>query len=778
MKNVLGKKLKLWVVLVECLIAGISIVMDYFFNITMEKIETVSSTLFGLLPIAAGFTISAYLLFVELYKDRYSYKFIKGKVFYKIIRDLISIATSVVIGIITIALGFGLIVNCAFIFCAILSTVVTVWDLFYVCKSMTISAYVKDYCSRLTKSLSNKSNTIEQKDFNDLYRLLEECIAREEYLVAKQMSDESGKIFRSFLENSISIISNGEDGKKINESFERIAKFGMRQLELCDSTDAEMLIHDISGQQYENLYFCIKTNQYEWFSKYLDEMTTQFYWATVNKRIRIVEMIHSIFCCVLEKTIEDEKNDWSRLLVEKVSDAVFAAGSVSDSDLAEHYIKFIILGLENTKDNELYELMFARLKEYTFMLNHYGNPAKEYIRIYSYYFNRICKDGDCEKIEHFIQMIFETSIQNNSDSIWAEFKVYCINQMEEAKLDKEKIDKYQMKLLSQIIDMREAYIGGLRLPDYKTTIYDGLYSSERVQRVCDEVRELLNRAILRENLVFFYRLLQEWTDCICYSQKNQKDIQVDMFEIYIWLVDRTRNISNRQFSEVAFGLMHEAIRKLDDSSSISDSFGDRIIDGITNLARSMDSEAHVVLLRSIDTLSSFVDDRESVDKIVYRFSTSKEKRRKIGKGLYNIAVNCIENDYEEGLRKASNAIGWFIVSCIKSGNTELTKYLINLSGHMYNIACDMNVSKKTMTFIATLFTTVGTYCVTEDSNKAYLPYIFDNMRRISEKDVRTAIDMRIYENDMFQDFFKNKAEYYSNDFLKRFLGELAKRKTN
>ena len=75
------------------------------------------------------------------------------------------------------------------------------------------------------------------------------------------------------MKNSIGLIEEGTDKSEIEDAFGRIVNIGVYQLELCKDISSELLIDEIALQQISNIEFCIETNQYEWFKKYIQKMS-------------------------------------------------------------------------------------------------------------------------------------------------------------------------------------------------------------------------------------------------------------------------------------------------------------------------------------------------------------------------------------------------------------------------------------------------------------------------------------------------------------------------
>ena len=79
----------------------------------------------------------------------------------------------------------------------------------------------------------------------------------------------------------------------------------------------------------------------------------------------------------------------------------------------------------------------------------------------------------------------------------------------------------------------------------------------------------------------------------------------------------------------------------------------------------------------------------------------------------------------------------------------------------------MDVSIATQTFIATLFTTVGSYCSKDPSLYQYRNRIIKNLN-VSSDLIETAVILRTKESDTWNDLFENKTDYLTKAFLKAY----------
>ena len=139
----------------------------------------------------------------------------------------------------------------------------------------------------------------------------------------------------------------------------------------------------------------------------------------------------------------------------------------------------------------------------------------------------------------------------------------------------------------------------------------------------------------------------------------------------------------------------------------------------------------------IDTCLRYIGCRNKVERLTL-----------MNRSLFNIGTECIENNFEEGLRRVSNSIGWLIIYSLKQTTHPHTTYLIKRAQELFYLAKKMDVSKKTQMFLLTLFTTVGSYCCKDPSYISFRDSIIDSIKDESIERVKIAVSLRTNENGL------------------------------
>ena len=426
----------------------------------------------------------------------------------------------------------------------------------------------------------------------------------------------------------------------------------------------------------------------------------------------------------------------------------------------------IVFGLlhcdEGPIQDYLYEI-FERFTSVTCSISKGFSDIKVY---YALYFDHIMKNKNSKQIKAFFDTIFSHGQACSNDITWTEFKFYCVREADAQKENGFEINvsEYHVKLLVEVIEMKEPYDGYLFLPAFEEQCKASQYSKTDIERIRDDIKYLLNKCIISDNLNMFFVFIKIINDCMMITESRNKDLQLALFNLFVWLIGRTKRLNNKQFMQIVFVELEDIINELDKKKAISNDFGDTIVADLTDLAKHSDSDSQEVVLNVIELFSCFLKENAEMSFI----SNSPERKEKLYRGVFNIATSCIENDFEEGVRRCSNTIGWFTIYSIKQTNNKLTRYLIRLASEMLEISVEMNVTTKTQAFLLTLFTTVGMYCCKEPATSIYVDQILQAIQHMDKHLVYTAIKIRTYENDMWDNLFDKRTPQLASDFRKAY----------
>lgn len=751
-----------------------SVIIDLIIESNTAIFNEANKLLFTLSAMIIGFWISCFLLFVQIFKDRYPIKLINNIFITQMKYNVAYFIYCILFGTTIVIVNGGFVKNIVYLASTIYIICKIIIQVYHTNKKIMVSTYIDNYCKQIRDKLNKNQNSVEAGVFTELKFVLDECIVKEEYYIAQNISKQLGNIFRDFLKNSIILLDNGEKIESINDSFERIVNMGIYQLELCQNINSELLINEIALQQRENLTVCIEADRYEWFKVYAEKLCVLCYRLQSEQKDEIVDKIFHVYRDILKCLINEKKEHWVKFLVNELFSMTSSLNFQSGNTNLKYFISFVVYGLINCEGNEIYKFLYEIFEHFTGVACRISKGFSDIKVYYAIYYSNIIKKKDKAYIKQFFDMIFKFGQDRGNDIAWTEFKFYCIkdvleNQENVADID---INKYHIKLLVEVIEMKEKYNGYMFFPDFCQAFKENQYNIQKCEDVCDDIQYLLNKCIVNDNLNMFFVLIKNMNTCIINTESRNKDIQLMLFDIYIWVILRTKQLLNKQYMEITFEEIKEIVKELDDKKAISKDFGDKIISELSKLAEQTNSDNHNISLNVIDLFTTFLEENKELH-FIHNYTERKEK---LYRGLYNIGTWCIENNYEEGVRRCSNTMGWFTIYSIRQGNTSLTRYLVRLAKEMLDISIKLQVSRTTIVFLLTLFTTVGMYCFVDANYYTYLDDILNAIKNVDKNLVYTAVNIRTYENDMWNNLLNGNVKNCAKMFKEKY-DEMQKRQS-
>lgn len=764
--SVQSKKGFIIVCVIKYILGIVALVIDLKFSTSYQNLNTLVEIMFSSILVLSGIWVSCYLLFVELYKDRYQFNIIKDELLPIMKNKLTDIICLVIFGVLILIVGHSFF---SAIYYTMLSTI-TIAKIFKIAyntsKSFMINTYVDKFAKSIEAELEKKVSIEETIILKKIKNILDESILKGEYFVAQNICEKTGEIFRCFLKNSI-----GKE--KVEENFDSIVSLNIYELQLCEKIDSTSLRLKIIRQQYKNLLFCINNYQTEWYKKYLNKYNQYLFQLQKDSDSDsndYIEELYYIYRLLTEEYVDKEETGTLIHTFEEIESMTKSLIFVNKNINIQNYINLLThaISVYKNKDKTLYEFIYKKFidfSNYVFETRNVFDDIKVY---YAVLFNEF-KNDDIGSAIKFYEDIFEETQPASFNSSYIEFKQYCIKELlthtsKEDVEEREKIFKYHVNSLFEIIDMDIKYNGFFFLPDFEEEILSNQHNKTKIDSILSDIKRLINQSILKDNISALFQLLNSLNKVLEKTRKQDKEIQKALFNVYIWLISRTRAVVNKQFFEISFDMLERAIELLDKNRSISDDFGDYIIDSLAHKARHINKESQKIQDAIIELFFSFMEENEEKHFII----SSADKKKRVYKSIFNIGIDCIENNYEEGLRSVSNAIGWFTIYSIRQTTRDLTTYLIDRALELYNISEKMDVSSKTLTFILTLFTTVGMYCCKETRNRGFLYKIYDGLKEEDFEKLKVAVSIRTSENDIWNDLFEGRTSELRKVFLQEF----------
>lgn len=731
-----------------------------------ELTKIIFSSLIGLITI----WISVYLILIQLYKNSYPMQIIE-KDFLKIAKIIFLLSVyNVITGMMIISKFNNYLNEIYYLIIFIINTIVIFYNAYMINKKFTINTYIDKYYKKLKDKLKSNNITKEEidKTFKELFEFFDDCIVKDEYYVCRNISKKTGELFRDLIEYCNKMML--EEKENIAEYlFDKIIKYGIYQIINSKNSKAQSFISDLFEQQVNNINICIKIDRLEWFKKYVNNINLLIKEYQENEN-NVLEEI-SYMNIEIGKELMKKDVSWIEWFINELynmnTSLKYAYKNINLNYFCKVLLYILIIYTDSeVKDDEKYKVLINVLRRFTIEITNVNDNIQDIVINYSIYGNKLLEIGDIQKIEEFIEILTENDNRLINDEKWNEFILYYLNISLEK--NKDTLGEKNRKKIIDIIVSLSLSDSGIQyysfIPEYDKIIYDNRYNSKMIDKICEEFIELLTRLIINNNVKMFYLTLKILQDSISKLDKSDKNIQKKIFNIYTLILMKSLNTENKKFIELTISIIDECVEILDEDKKISDDFGEYIIQELSKIAMYKSNISEINTIQIVNLLAGFLEEGTEYNFI----SRNKDKKKLLYKNIYNIGVNSIENNMEKSVRNVSNTLGWFIIASIKNDAAYLTNYLIERTIDLFKIAQNMEITEKTLIYIMTLFTTVGTYCCRYPKDITFLEKILDILKE--EKDltrIRTAIELRTKENNMWDKLFEGDTQELTQKFLKK-----------
>ena len=660
-----NKKKVTGIVLTLCVVGIACVVLDVFFKLDTKIFSKLVEILFNSVTVVAGIWVTCYLLFLQVYKDSYPLKIINQEYLPQLKEYFVYSLFVIIYGAFVITKNNGWIENIFFSAVALFVIIRILLHTYRCSKSLMINTYIDEFCQDIKKRLEKSEARIDGQLLENISRVLDESLVKEEYYVVQNITHKLGDIFLGFLSNSIGMVDNGSTTEEIEKSYNEILEIYLFELEMCFKINSDLVIDDIIDQNVKNIEFCIKTKQYEWFKEYINKINMLNFKIQKDGKSNDPKFLNIIYIRIIRKLIKEDKIDLIKFMIQEIFSLTKSLNFMYENINLKHFTNILISAMLYSLEKEkysIYESLFDEFEQLTIMLCKVPRGFSDVLVYYTLLFNTL-KENDQERVEKFIEYIFETTDMLADDSKFLEFKYYCISEISSSCSGtmKVKVKKYHINTLLSTIELKEKYKGYLYFPDFGKQILDNQYRLEEIDKICDEIKLLFNKCIICDNVTYYFSFLEVLNDCLNKTEIKHKDIQCKLFDIYVMLINRTARLKNRKYLEILFSQLSDELREIDRLRNVSNEFAMHIINKLTGCAKNGERENNFVVLCVVDLLYGLLEENNEVLFI----SCYPERKKAIYRGLFNVGTCCIENNFEEGLRSVSNALGWLIIYNIK-----------------------------------------------------------------------------------------------------------------
>lgn len=743
--------------------------LDYFLHFNVPAVSNVVEFAQSVITVIAGIWITCYLLFMELYKDRYPLDSLKKELLPQMRNNFILVLYDVIYGGILVFFDYSLCGSIWFLIISLVTIIKIFKDVFSAHQTLMVSSYVRKFFSKVSAAFNSHTGVIDPLFLSEIKFILDESLSKEEFYTAQTIIEHTGTSFRDYLGNLVKL-SDKIGPSKVEESFREVVAFNIKELELCKSIPSELLVRSLLDEQEENLLYCIENKQYEWYKIYFHEFSIFVFKMLKEENYLLTDKLYGTYYRLFKRLIKESKDEWISYSLEEIEFLTFTYIYVFNKNNIQNYVMLVIELLEfcvKRKYDSYYGLFFEKLKKFTTAkyIEHGGfNDVKAF---YASLFSLLLKEDSNRALE-LTESVLNKNVRTHEDSSLLEFKLYAIADLSSSNSHdaayETKLFDHHIDALVEAISLNKDYNGYIALPDFYNRIEKQDCPKEIIDETIDSIKKLLHHCIVTDYLPPFYTLLKELRESLAKTTQQQKEVQKRLLEIFFWLFRKTIVLVNQQFFELTYDFLQQILEDMDRNRAISSDLGKFLISRVAKAYSGTRRDNEKLTILSIELLFSFMSEGEEY----YFVMSNAEQRKFLYRSLFNIGTECIESNFEEGLRKVSNALGWLIIYNLKHSTQGHTTYLIGRACELFYLAKKMDISKKTQMFLLTLFTTVGAYCCKDPSYKHYRNQIIESIKDESIERIKIAVSLRTSENDMWNDLYENRTEHLTKEFLKAF----------
>lgn len=243
--------------------------------------------------------------------------------------------------------------------------------------------------------------------------------------------------------------------------------------------------------------------------------------------------------------------------------------------------------------------------------------------------------------------------------------------------------------------------------------------------------------------------------------QQQRPQQESFIELFFSILHGSISINNREGFYLILDELFELIEKMDKENKISE--------GLMNYCISMFSTLIVrcVKEKQNELVFSIIERIISLHKNLSIILKKPKLQTVIIEALFQAGLDAVENHNEEVICNVSNHLGWVGKTAIENSNQERLTFILQKATVMFNISLDLDVNKKTIIFIGTLFIVLGGYI--NACKKTYLPIILNEVRNLKDRSLLIkSKNLRLYESSKWNSLMGGNAKQNIEAFTKRF----------
>ena len=200
--------------------------LDHFLCFDVPAISKVAAFAQSIITVIVGIWITCYLLFMELYKDRYPIESLKIELLPHMRNNFILVIYDVVYGGILVFFDYSFCGSIWFLIVTLETIIIIFVDVFRAHQTLMVSSYVSKFFSKVSAAFNSHTGAIDPHFFGEIKFILAESLSKEEFYTAQTIIEQTGSSFRDYLGNLVKL-SDKIGSDKVEESFREVVAFNI-----------------------------------------------------------------------------------------------------------------------------------------------------------------------------------------------------------------------------------------------------------------------------------------------------------------------------------------------------------------------------------------------------------------------------------------------------------------------------------------------------------------------------------------------------------------------
>ena len=715
---------------------------------------------------------AVYFIVIQLFRSRYPLDFIDKYVKNNLFDIALVYICNIIFGAMILIFNVDLILSKLFYFYHTIYCIVLFVKLYKNYKIFNPSEVINNYKKKIIDKINKVDLEWDEIDncLEELGRYSEESFYKNELTVSQYILDVYEDLVNHFIENKDRLILNGEENckKNIEEIEHYLFKAIIDQLVLCIQYNYTNYLENGISIIEDIMCNCISCDKVETFDNFYKIVDRFFRYSIGRENINACRNVIALNGYLAEHILKKElRPEW----VKKIED-IFEKSSFTTyvhmnektlKSVVSEYFNFLEICIELNKFDTYYEIINNLNNLIYSSISKVSYDIFNYIKIlYIRHTNNILNLKNDEFLKKYIgklkdlgQFAFDNSNKDLCIHI-ANMYNYIIEKCKNIEiLDLINDLKYHFSIRAVYIDDELLTIF---MPDYTVIIKENNINVEKLDKIIDELENIISRTLLRKSKSAIFMLLEMLNQIILSFEKNKRSEQEKFFKLYSKLFFTCINNKSIDNFYIVLDNYTDLLKNLDKENNISEQLGERIIEIYNNLG------VWCITIKQTEFCMSIIAEIADMPEELNFVMRKKELYSYLIDVLFQIGLDAVENNLDEIIRNVSNRLGWMAIYTIKNHRSEIFTEIINKATEMINVCIDFKINDKTIVFVGTLFIIIGAYTCSQNLNQ-YMNIVITNIKRVKQKDFLVkSKTIREYQSRVWNQYMGNNARMYIDKF--------------